>query len=95
MDANHIYNSTDFYRQDYADCDDPILQELAAFRLRLLSNGYEPIPTGGKDRLNTGWTSDEITPERVQFETEIGTTKPPNTRLRSMRLSSISSALHR
>ena len=75
MDANHIYNSTDFYRQDYADCDDPILQELAAFRLRLLSNGYEPIPTGGKDRLNTGWTSDEITPERVQFETEIGTTK--------------------
>jgi hypothetical protein len=75
MDANHIYNSTDFYRQDYADCDDPILQELAAFRLRLLSNGYEPIPTGGKDRLNIGWTSDEITPERVQFETEIGTTK--------------------
>jgi hypothetical protein len=75
MDTNHIYNSTDLHRQDYVDCEDPILRELAAFRLRLLSNGYEPIPTGGKGHLNTGWTSDDITPERVQLETENGTAK--------------------
>jgi hypothetical protein len=75
MVTTHIYSSNDFYRQDYVDCDDPIVQELTTFRLRLLSNGYEPIPTGGKNRLNTGWTSGEIIPERVRYETESGTAK--------------------
>jgi Primase C terminal 2 (PriCT-2)/AAA domain len=75
MTTTHIYRANDFYRQPYIDEDDPILEELAAFRLRVLDNGYETLPVRGKNGLLSGWTSGEITPERVRYETSIGTTK--------------------
>jgi hypothetical protein len=75
MTTHHIYSASDFYRQVYIDCDDPILEELADFRVGLLNNGYETIPVRGKGCLNNGWTTGEITPERVVEETLNGTQK--------------------
>ena len=65
MSVSHIYRTKDFYRQEYLDEDDPILEQLAKFRTGLLENGYEPIPVRGKGRkggLNNGWTTGEMTP---------------------------------
>ena len=45
-------------------------QELCDFRRQLLLNGYQPIPVAGKNGLNTGWTSGEITHQRVIDETQ-------------------------
>src|SRR5271170_2186222 len=59
MTIINIYSSNTFYRQDYVDENDPILEELAIARAILHRNGYEPIPARGKGgsktaKLNTG-----------------------------------------
>ena len=45
MIANHIYSSSQFYRQEYLDCEDDAatVQELTDFRVHLLYSGYEPF----------------------------------------------------
>src|SRR5437868_9456605 len=71
----HIYESSDFYTRDYLDEDDPLIERLIEARLALLANGWPCIPVGGKRRLAAGWTSGEITVERVKAETREHTAK--------------------
>ena len=70
----HIYRSNDFYCRPYIDSDDLILEDLAHFRAAVLDNGYQPIAVRGKEALNKGWTSGEITPERICIKALSGTT---------------------
>jgi len=43
--------------------------DLLQLRLKLLDNGFEPIPVAGKDSLLKGWTTGPITEDRVTAET--------------------------
>jgi hypothetical protein len=54
-------------------------------RIGLLRNGYEPIPTIGKETWITGWTTGEITEERIIKET-CHNRRYANTGLRTGRL---------
>src|ERR1051325_3504498 len=64
-----IYTTSNFSRNEKIAPDDPILEELYEFRLRLLSQGWEPVPVRGKHSLLSGWTSGIITPQRIRAET--------------------------
>jgi hypothetical protein len=82
MTIINIYSSNTFYRQDYVDENDPILEELAIARAILHHNGYEPIPVRGKGgsktdkrAINVGWASGEMTVERICNETLFSTAK--------------------
>ena len=46
-----------------------LLAERYLLRNALLRNGYEPIPTIGKETRITGWASGEITEDRILNET--------------------------
>jgi len=46
-----------------------LLAERCLLRIALLRNGYEPIPIIGKETWITGWTTGEITEERIIDET--------------------------
>src|SRR5258708_5435859 len=48
---------------------DELIDKLARFRLRLLQNGYEPIPIQGKRPRVEGWTTGDIDLERIVRET--------------------------
>jgi hypothetical protein len=54
--TTNIYSAKDFHSQVYVDENDPILTELADFRVDLWRGGYEPIPCRDKNFLNKGWT---------------------------------------
>jgi putative DNA primase/helicase len=58
--------------EDDNEMPDKVYSELERFclaRIQLLNNGYEPIPTRGKRPAVMGWTTGEITEERVVRET--------------------------
>jgi hypothetical protein len=61
------------------------LKDNLELRLRLLGQGYEPIPTIGKEIFITGWRTGEITEDRVARETRMYADHA-NTGLRTGRL---------
>jgi hypothetical protein len=81
IDSSNVFRSNSDKNQDLVQ----VLAERCLLRIALLRNGYEPIPIVGKETWITGWTTGEITEERIIAET-CRNRRYANTGLRSGRL---------
>ena len=65
MIATNVFRSNDPKNQEIVE----LLANRCLLRIALLRNGYEPIPIIGKETRITGWTTGEITRDRIIQET--------------------------
>lgn len=79
--ASNVFRTNEQKKQELVQ----LLANRCILRTALLHNGYEPIPIIGKETWITGWTTGEITEERIVEETTRNR-RYANTGLRTGRL---------